>query len=37
MPAYEILVGFVLEPWVAADDSKIATKIERSVADILGK
>ncbi len=37
MHAYEIVIGLVLEPWVTADDDKIATKIERLVADTLLK
>ncbi len=35
MPAFDILVRLILESWVTADDGKIATKIERLVADTL--
>ena len=35
LPAYQILVGLVLQRSVNAEDDKIANKIERLVADML--
>ncbi len=36
LPAYDLLVGIVLERWADADDDKMTNNIERAVADTVG-
>ena len=33
LPLYDLLVGLVLERWADADDDRIASNIERLIAD----
>lgn len=35
LPLYDLLVGLVLERWADADDDRIASNIERLIADMV--